>query len=102
MGSAAYVPVDATHVTATAFTPYLEPIVLFTGSLAATANYVSYYKNLSAFKDTKLELKKNIYWGNNLVLNINWNAAIKMGFSTTAAAAGVTLTGLLAFSILHN
>ena len=28
MGSAAYVPVDATHVTATAFTPYLEPIVL--------------------------------------------------------------------------
>ena len=99
MGTTAARPIDATHVTATAFTPYMEPIVLFIGTTAATANSISYQINLSAFKDTILELNKNIYWGNNLVLNINWNAAIKMGFSTTAIAAVDTLTALLAFTI---
>ena len=72
MGGTGGVAVDATHVTATAFTPYLEPLILFIGSGAVSCgNTISYQINLSAFKDSILELNKNIYWGKNLVLNIN-------------------------------
>ena len=56
-GGTAYVPVNTTHVTANAFTPFVEPLVLFTGTTASTANSISYQINLSAFKDTILEFK---------------------------------------------
>ena len=99
MGGTAGVPVDATHVSSVAFTPYQEPLILISSSTVAAGNSISYQINLSAFKDTILELNKNIYWGNNLVLNINWNAAIKMGFSTTAAVGADQLATFAAYTI---
>ena len=76
MGGTVGAAVTSTVFSASAFTPYTEPLVLFIGETVATGNSISYQINLSAFKDTILELNKNIYWGNNLVLNINWNAGI--------------------------
>ena len=105
MGGSVGVPLDATHATMTAFTPYIEPLILFTNATASYGNTVSYQINLSAFKDTILELNKNIYWGNNLVLNINWNAASKIGFTTTAVIDATHVTASAAFTtppILNN
>ena len=100
MGGLVGAAVGAGTLSAVAFTPYMEPLILFIGAGAvACGNTISYQINLSAFKDSILELNKNIYWGNNLVLNINWNAAIKMGFSTTATVAANTITGGLPFTI---
>ena len=42
-------------LTATAYTPYLEPINLFSVPALAQYNAVSYQINLSAFKDTLME-----------------------------------------------
>ena len=91
--------VTATAVTALAYTPIVEPLVLFTAPAVAQANCISYQINLSAFKDTLMELNKNIYFGDNLLLTITWNAAIKMGFTTSALVAANTLTTPLPFSI---
>ena len=100
MGGVVGTAVATGALSSAAFTPYLEPLVLFIGSGAVSCgNTISYQINLSAFKDSILELNKNIYWGNNLVLNINWNAAIKMGFSTTVAVTANTLTAVAAYTV---
>ena len=53
--------VTATSVTALAYTPTVEPLVLYTAPVAAQANCISNQINLSAFKDTLMEFnKKNI------------------------------------------
>jgi len=91
--------VSATALTALAYTPTIEPLNLFTAPALAQANCMSYQINLSAFKDTIMELNKNIYFDNNLVLTINWNSAIKMGFTTTAIVTANTLTGFAAFTV---
>ena len=65
-----------------AFTPNTEPVVFYTAA-AAAANSLTYQIELSAFKDTLMELNKNIYFGDNLVLTINWNSANKFSFVTT-------------------
>ena len=44
----------------TAFTPNTEPVVFYTAA-ANVANSVTYQIELSAFKDTLMELNKNIY-----------------------------------------
>ena len=82
-----------------AYTPTIEPLVLFTAPAVAQANCISYQINLSAFKDTLMELNKNIYFDNNLLLTINWNSVVKMGFTTSALVAANTLTGPLAFTV---
>ena len=66
----------------TAFTPNTEPVVFYTAA-ANLANSISYQIELSAFKDTLMELNKNIYFGDNIVLTINWNSANKFSFTTT-------------------
>ena len=48
-------------LTAAAFTPYLEPLNLFAAPALAQYNAISYQINLNAFKDTLMELNKNIY-----------------------------------------
>jgi len=89
---------DATHLTATPYSAYNEPLVIFTGPAISQCGALSYQLNLSAFKDTLMELNKNIYFGDNIVLTINWNSFTKCGFTTTAIVAANTATGFAAFS----
>jgi hypothetical protein len=79
-----------------AFTPNTEPVVFYTAA-AAVANSLTYQIELSAFKDTLMELNKNIYFGDNLVLTINWNSANKFSFTTTTTA---TVTGAAAATLI--
>ena len=72
-----------------AFTPNTEPVVFYTG-VADRATSISYQIELSAFKDTLMELNKNLYFDDNLLLTITWNSANKFSFTTTATAV---LTG---------
>ena len=72
-----------------AYTPYTEPAVFYT-AVANVANSLSYQIELSAFKDTIMELNKNIYFDDNLLLTINWNSVNKISFTTTTTA---TVTG---------
>ena len=69
-----------------AFTPNTEPVVFYTGA-ADKSNSLTYQIELSAFKDTLMELNKNIYFDNNLLLTINWNSGTKFSFTTTTTAA---------------
>ena len=82
-----------------AYTPYSEPLQLIAGPALAQYNAISYQINLSAFKDTLMEINKNIYFGDNLVLTINWNSFTKCGFTTTALVASTALTGAIAFTV---
>ena len=77
-------------------TPGTEPVVLYIGAAAVT-NCISYQIELSAFKDTIMELNKNIYFDDNLLLTITWNSATKFSFSTTTTA---TLTGAAAQTVV--
>ncbi len=56
-----------------------------------------YHINRSAFKDTLTKLNKNIYFGDNTVLTINWNSLVKTGFTTTAVVTTGELTGFAPF-----
>ena len=60
---------------------------MYSQQTAATASAQSYQIDLSAFKDTLLELNKNIYFGDNLVLTINWNPANKFTFKTVGSTS---------------
>ena len=82
----------------TAFTPNTEPVVFYTAA-AAVANSITYQIELSAFKDTLMELNKNIYFDNNLLLTINWNSGNKFTFTTTTTA---TLTGATAATLIPS
>ena len=81
------------------YTYYLEPLSLFIAPALAQYNAISYQINLSAFKDTIMELNKNIYFDNNLVLTITWNSFTKMGFTTTAIVAAAALTAFASFTV---
>ncbi len=63
--------VDATHLSNAAYSSYNEPLSIFRGRALAQYNALTYLINLSAFKDTLMELNKNIYFGDNIVLTIN-------------------------------
>jgi hypothetical protein len=89
---------NATHLTATPYSAYNEPLVIFTGPAISQCGALSYQLNFSAFKDTLMELNKNIYFGDNIVLTINWNSFTKCGFTTTAIVAANAVTGFAAFS----
>ena len=78
-----------------AFTPVTEPVVFYTG-VAQVANSLSYQIELSAFKDTLMEINKNLYFDDNLLLTITWNAATKFSFTTTAISS---LTGATAQTV---
>jgi len=82
----------------TAFTPNTEPVVFYTAA-AAVANSITYQIELSAFKDTLMELNKNIYFDNNLLLTINWNSGNKFTFTTTTTA---TLTGAATATLIPS
>ena len=71
---------------ALAFTPVSEPVVLFTAA-ANVANSISYQIELSAFKDTLMQINKNIYFDDNLLLTITWNSANKFSFTTPLTAS---------------
>ena len=71
---------------ATAFTPNTEPVVVYTAA-ANVANSISYQIELSAFKDTLMELNKNLYFDDNLLLTITWNSANKFSFTTPLTAS---------------
>ena len=90
------------QVTATggvlAFTPNTEPVVFYTGA-ANVSNSLTYQIELSAFKDTLMELNKNIYFDNNLLLTINWNSGNKFSFYTTTTA---TITGAAAATVVPS
>ena len=73
--------------------------VRYTLIIDSSSITISYQINLSAFKDTLMELNKNIYFGDNIIFTINWNAFNKMGFTTTAVVAANVLTGAIAFTI---
>ena len=82
----------------TAYTPNSEPATLFYSAVDNNSNAMSYQIDLSAFKDTLMEINKNIYFGDNLVLTINWNAGTKFTFTSFAinnATTGVVGAGLL-------
>ena len=81
----------------TAYSSYNEPLSIFRGPAVAQCNALTYHINLSAFKDTLMELNKNIYFGDNLVLTINWNSFVKTGFTTTAVVTTNALTGFAPF-----
>ena len=63
---------------------------MFVAPVVATANAISYQIELSAFKDTIMELNKNIYFGDNLVLTINWNPCTKIGFINDTTSGAIT------------
>ena len=65
-----------------AFTPNTEPVVAYT-AVANVANSISYQIELSAFKDTLMEINKNLYFDDNLILTITWNSATKFSFTST-------------------
>jgi hypothetical protein len=44
-----------------------------------------------------MELNTNIYFGDNIVLTINWNSFVKTGFTTTAVVTTNILTGFAPF-----
>ena len=70
-----------------AYMPFLEPVEYFVnGGAVAGANAVAptsvkgnvaYQINVDAFKHTLLELNKDIYFGDNLVLTITWQQSTK-------------------------
>ena len=68
-----------------AFTPNTEPVVAYTAT-ANVNNSISYQIELSAFKDTLMEINKNLYFDDNLILTITWNSATKFSFVTPATA----------------
>ena len=73
-----------------AYSAYTEPAVMFNGTLTGDDDFISYQINLSAFKDTLMEINKNIYFGDNLVLTINWNAGNKFVFNSATIGNVVT------------
>ncbi len=75
IGTANYQVTAGTGVSA--FTPNTEPVVFYTAA-AQVANSLTYQIELSAFKDTLMELNKKIYFDNNLLLTINWNSRKKL------------------------
>ena len=83
-----------------AYSAYTEPAVMFNGTLTGDDDFISYQINLSAFKDTLMEINKNIYFGDNLVLTINWNAGNK--FVYNSATIGNVVNGTPAFPATTN
>lgn len=86
------------------------------GATGATSNYteMQYFANrqnaatitsfmvrlpLSAFKNTILELDKDLYFGRNLKLRFVWNAGTKIAFTSTDASNPTTGTAALAVDI---
>ena len=92
--------VSATVLVNTAYSAYNEPLSIFRAPALAQYNALTYHINLSAFKDTLMELNKNIYFGDNIVLTINWNSFVKTGFTTTAIVTTNTLTGFAPFTTM--
>ena len=83
---------------ATAYTPNTEPVNIYLAPIVAASTAISYQIDLSAFKDTIMELNKNIYFGVNLVLTINWNSCTKIGFNNTTNTGALT-TGPTTFTV---
>ena len=83
---------------ATAYTPNTEPVNIYLAPIVAASTAISYQIDLSAFKDTIMELNKNIYFGDNLVLTINWNSCTKIGFNNTTNT-GALGTGPTTFTV---
>ena len=81
----------AVALTNVATTPFIEPLQMYSSQSANTFSNQSYQIELSAFKDTLMELNKNIYFGDNLVLTINWNPANKFTFQTVGAGFKIPL-----------
>ena len=81
----------AVALTNVATTPFIEPLQMYSSQTANTFSNQSYQIELSAFKDTLMELNKNIYFGDNLVLTINWNPANKFTFQTVGAGFKIPL-----------
>ena len=81
---------SAAAYVATAYTNNTEPVNMYLAPIVAASTAISYHIDLSAFKDTILELNKNIYFGDNLVLTINWNSCTKMGFNNTTTTGALT------------
>jgi hypothetical protein len=75
-----------------ATTPFIEPLQMYSSGIANIFSCLSYPIDLSAFKDTLFSLNKNIYFGDNLVLTINWNPTNKFTFQTVGAANANTIT----------
>jgi len=65
---------------------------MYSSGFANTFSCQSYQIDLSAFKDTLFEMNKNIYFGDNLVVTINWNPTNKFTFQTVGAASANTIT----------
>ena len=63
---------------ATAYVPFVEPLEVF--STPNSQSNIAYQINLDAFKHTLLELNKDIYFGDNLVLTITWQQSNKYSF----------------------
>ena len=49
-------------------------------------------------QDTLMELNKNIYFGDNLVLTINWNSCTKIGHTNTTTSGAIN-TAVADFSV---
>ena len=64
------------------YVPFLEPLELF--SAPNSQSNIAYQINLDAFKHTLLELNKDIYFGDNLVLTITWQQSTKYNFLSGA------------------
>ena len=73
------------------YTPNTEPLNIYTGETDTGCSCQSYQIDLSAFKDTLMELNKNLYFGDNLVLTINWNSATKFAFTSAAVLASAVV-----------
>ena len=93
-----YAPIDAAATTtyyttgicpATAYVPYIEPLEVF--ATADGQSNIAYQINLDAFKHTLLELNKDIYFGDNLVLTITWQQANKFAFISGAGNAPIAV-----------
>ena len=76
-----------------AYTPFIEPLLIYSSQIANANNVRSFQIELNAFKDTLMELDKNIYFGDNLVLTINWNPAQRFAFQAVGAGQQNTITG---------
>lgn len=75
-------------------TPFLEPLSIISQDAANTALAVSWQMELGGVKDTILEVNKSLWFGDNLILTLQWNPTTKFSGLANAGVLPVSTTGL--------
>ena len=76
-------------------TPIYEPLSIISQDAAGTEFDVPYQFNLGMFHDTILSINKTLYFGDNLILTLQFNPATKYSWKNTPGSAGVSTSTTL-------